>query len=70
MDIDVYQAFYLDGWRVSQQKAVEDVCAVEDTKVWVAIDANSTVSLVAVKLDSDSSMGEIYTIAVNPDFQC
>jgi GNAT superfamily N-acetyltransferase len=69
MDADVYGAFYPDNWRVSQQKAVEDVCAAEDTNVWVAIDTNSTVGFVAVKLNSESSMGEIYMIAVDPDFQ-
>ncbi len=69
MDADVYQAFYPDNWRVSQQKAVEDVCAAEDTNVWVAIDAGSPVGFVAVKLHSEDSMGEIYMIAVDPDFQ-
>jgi GNAT superfamily N-acetyltransferase len=69
MDADVYREFYPDNWRVSQQKAVEDVCAAEDTNVWVAIDAGSTVGFVAVKLDSASSMGEIYMIAVDPDYQ-
>lgn len=68
MDFDVYQEFYPD-WRVSQQKAVEDVCAAENIHVWVAIDAGSTVGFVAVKLDSESSMGEIYMVAVDPDFQ-
>ena len=69
LDADVYRAFYPDNWRVNQQKAVEDVCAAEDTNVWVAIAAGSTVGFVAVKLDSESSMGEIYMIAVDPDFQ-
>lgn len=69
MDADVYQAFYPNTWRVSQQKAVEDVCAAEDTNVWVAIDASSTVGFVAVKLHSEDSMGEIYMVAVDPDFQ-
>ena len=69
MNADVYRAFYPDNWRVSQQKAVEDVCAAEDTNVWVAIDTGSTVGFVAVKLDSESSMGEIYMVAVDPDFQ-
>lgn len=68
MDLDVYREFYPD-WRVSQQKAVEDVCAAEDTNVWVAIDAGSTVGFVAVKLHSETSMGEIYMIAVDPDYQ-
>jgi GNAT superfamily N-acetyltransferase len=69
MDLDVYREFYPDNWRVSQQKAVEDVCAAEDTNVWVAIDAGSTVGFVAVKLDSETRMGEIYMVAVDPDFQ-
>jgi ribosomal protein S18 acetylase RimI-like enzyme len=69
LDTGVYEHFYPDGWRISQQKAVEDVCAAEDTNVWVAIDAGLVVGFVAVKLDSESSMGEIYMVAVDPDFQ-
>ena len=69
MNADVYRAFYPDHWRVSQQKAVEDVCAAEDTNVWIAIDAGSTVGFIAVKLHLEDSMGEIYMVAVNPDFQ-
>lgn len=69
MDADVYRAFYPDNWRVSQQKAVEDVCADENTKVWIALDASSTVGFVAVKLDPEFKMGEIYIVAVDPDFQ-
>jgi len=69
MDADVYREFYPDHWRVSQQKAVEDVCTAEETNVWVAIDAGCTVGFIAVKLDSESSMGEIYMVAVDPDFQ-
>jgi GNAT superfamily N-acetyltransferase len=70
MDAGVYRELYPDNWRVSQQKAVEDVCAAEDTNVWIAINAGSTVGFVAVKLDFESSrMGEIYMIAVDPDFQ-
>ncbi len=69
MDADVYRVFYPVDWRVSQEKAVEDVCAAEDTNVWVAIDAGSAVGFVAVKIHSESSMGEIYMVAVDPDFQ-
>ncbi len=68
MDADLYRELYPD-WRVSQQKGVEDVCAAEDTTVWVAVDAGSTVGFVAAKLDFESSMGEIYMVAVDPDFQ-
>ncbi|MBD1826777.1 GNAT family N-acetyltransferase [Microcoleus sp. FACHB-61] len=45
------------------------IFAIEDTNVWVAIAADSTVGFVAVKLDSESRMGEIYMVAVDPDFQ-
>jgi GNAT superfamily N-acetyltransferase len=69
MDSDVYGAFYPDNWRVSQQKAVEDVCAAEDTNVWVAIEADSTVGFVVAKIHLDDSVGEIYMVAVDPDFQ-
>ena len=69
MDADVYRAFYPDHWRVSQLQAVEEVCAAEEANVWVALDTGSTVGFVAVKLHSESSMGEIYMVAVDPDFQ-
>jgi mycothiol synthase len=69
MNADVYRAFYPEDWRVSQRKAVEDVCAAEDTHVWVATNAGSMVGFVAVKLHSEDSMGEIYMVAVDPDFQ-
>lgn len=69
MDSEVYQVFYPDNWRVSQQKAVEDVCAAEDTNVWVAIDADLVVGFIAVKLHLTDSMGEIYMVAVDPNFQ-
>ena len=69
MNADVYQAFYPDHWRVSQQAAVEEVCAAVDTYVWVAIAADATVGFIAVKLHSEDSMGEVYMVAVDPDFQ-
>jgi GNAT superfamily N-acetyltransferase len=69
MDLDIYQEFYSDDWRVNQQKAVEDVCTAENTNVWVAIDTDSVLGFIAVKLDSETSMGEIYMVAVDPDFQ-
>jgi len=69
MNAEVYQAFYPAQWQVSQQKAVEDVCAAGDTHVWVATNAGSPVGFVAVKLHAADSMGEIYMIAVDPALQ-
>jgi ribosomal protein S18 acetylase RimI-like enzyme len=56
-------------WRADQQKAVEDVCAAEKIRVWVAEADARTVGFVAVALQPERSMGEIYMVAVDPDFQ-
>lgn len=69
MDADLYRAFYPEQWRVSQQKAIEEICAAEDTNVWVAIETGSPVGFVAIKLHSEDSMAEIYMVAVDPAFQ-
>lgn len=68
MNPEVYQEFYPD-WRVSQQKAVEEVCANPNINVWVASEAGSTAGFVAVQLHTESSMGEIYMLAVDPEMQ-
>jgi GNAT superfamily N-acetyltransferase len=69
MNAEVYQAFYPDSWRVSQQQAIEDVCAADDMHVWVAVADGSPVGFVAVKLHAADSMGEISMVAVDPDVQ-
>ena len=68
LDVDVYRAFYPD-WRVSQQQAVEGMCAAEDTQVWVAIEAGVTVGFVAVKCHAALRMGELSMLAVDPASQ-
>lgn len=68
MDPEVYRAFYPD-WRVSQQAAVEAVCADPDQHVWVAEQGGTPVGFVSVVLHPDDSMGEVYMIAVDPDHQ-
>ncbi len=69
MDSEIYAQFYPDGWRASQQKAVEAVCAAQGTRVWVAEVGASTVGFVAVELHPESGIGEIYMLAVDPDYQ-
>jgi GNAT superfamily N-acetyltransferase len=66
---EVFSEFYPDGWRVVQQKSVEGVCAADEMHIWVATEADSAVGFVAVKLHSTDKMGEIYMIAVDPDYQ-
>jgi ribosomal protein S18 acetylase RimI-like enzyme len=66
---EVYQAFYPDGWQVSQEKSVQETCNSPDMKLWVAIESGPPVGFVAVRLHKESSLGEIYMIAVDPDHQ-
>jgi len=68
LDPDVYQTFYPDGWRPSQEKSVRETCASTDMKLWVAIEAGTVAGFIAVRFH-ESKLGEIYMIAVDPDFQ-
>ena len=65
----VYRAFYRDDWRAAQRRAVEAVCSSGDLHVWVATEESRTAGFVALKLHPEDRMGEIYMIAVDPDFQ-
>ncbi len=56
-------------WREDQRRAVEAVCASQETRVWVAEVGGSTVGFVAVEIHPESSIGEIYMLAVDPDHQ-
>jgi ribosomal protein S18 acetylase RimI-like enzyme len=65
----VYRAFYRDDWRAAQRRAVEATCADENVHVWVASEQSRTAGFVALKLHPEDQMGEIYMIAIDPDFQ-
>jgi ribosomal protein S18 acetylase RimI-like enzyme len=64
----VYQALYPD-WASSQARDVEAVCQDETTKVWVAEQLGRPVGFVALRIDADARMGEIYMLAVDPHVQ-
>ncbi len=69
MDAEIYQEFYPGSWQLIQQKEVEEVCAAENTTVWVSVDADSILGFVAVKVNRESNMGEITMVAVDPEHQ-
>ncbi len=69
MGSEIFRQFHPDGWRASQQKSVEDVCAAQKTRVWVAEADAGIAGFVAVELHTESSIGEIYMLAVDPDYQ-
>ena len=68
MDAEVFGEFYPD-WRVAQQAAVAATCADPEMHVWTAREGGEIVGFVALKLHPEDRMGEVYMIAVDPDFQ-
>lgn len=65
---DIYRVFFPD-WRESQRKAVEAACVDATQQVWVADSNGNVVGFVTVRLHTESDMGEIYMVAVDPDQQ-
>ena len=68
LEPSVWQQFYPDGWRVSQEKSVRDTCANADMKTWVAIEAGTIAGFVVIRFH-EGNLGEIYMIAVDPEYQ-
>ncbi len=68
MGPEKYAEYYPD-WRVSQQEAVEHVCANDKMPVWTALTGDAPIGFVGVKIHRDEAMGEVYMIAVDPDAQ-
>lgn len=64
----IYAQMHPD-WRVDQRQAVEAACHAEKTHLWVAEVDTVVAGFAAVQLDHEASMGEIYMIAVDPDYQ-
>lgn len=65
----IYEQLYPNGWRESQRQAVEAVLTAEEKRVWVAEAEADAVGFVAVEIHPESNMGEIYMLAVDPDYQ-
>lgn len=68
LEPEVFRAHYPD-WRVTQREAVEAACADADAAVWVAVRDTAIAGFAALKLHEADRMGEIYMIAVDPDYQ-
>jgi ribosomal protein S18 acetylase RimI-like enzyme len=69
LDDRVYAEFYPDGWEASQSEAVDGACRDPAMSLWVAMEDDRVAGFTALKTDRESRLGEIYMIAVDPDFQ-
>ena len=65
---EVFRELYPD-WREQQANAVREACTAEGHLVRVAVDRETPVGFTVVKLMPESKMGEIYMIAVDPEYQ-
>jgi ribosomal protein S18 acetylase RimI-like enzyme len=62
----IYRALYPD-WRAGQRKAIEDVLVTQ--RVWVAEQGGAPVGFVSLVLHEKDRTGEIYMLAVDPEYQ-
>lgn len=65
----VYDAFYPDGWKARQLADVEATCRDTETDMWLAVNGDKLCGYLGLRTHKEDSMGEIYIIAVDPDFQ-
>lgn len=65
----VYGAFYPDGWKTRQLADISDMCGDSETSIWVAITDDRVSGFMGLRVHEEDSMGEIYVVAVHPDYQ-
>lgn len=67
LDPGFYALSYPGGWETNQRAAV--AASLESEHAWVWEEGRAPAGFVTVKLDTESKLGEIYMIAVDPDHQ-
>lgn len=65
----VYSAFYPNGWRERQLKDLADTLDSEPDAIDVATEEGQPIGWVCTRLHPEDSMGEVYVLAVDPDYQ-
>lgn len=65
----VYRSFYPEGWRKRQYDDLATVLAQEPENIDVALNGSTLVGWVCTRLHPEDTMGEIYVLAVDPDWQ-
>lgn len=65
----VYDAFYPQGWQQRQLSDLEEVFDQEPENVSVALNNERPVGWVCTRIHPEDQMGEIYVIAVDPEYQ-
>lgn len=68
MGPEIYRRVYPD-WRAGQARVVDSACRAEGNRGWVAEADGRPVGFAVVVIRDDSKSGEIYMVAVDPDYQ-
>jgi GNAT superfamily N-acetyltransferase len=69
MGDEIFGRLYGDDWRHQQQEDVEKALHEEMSEAWVAEVGGEVAGFATALVDSDTRMGEIHMVAVDPDFQ-
>ena len=69
MGDEIFKRLYGDDWRRRQQRDVEAALADKGAQIWAAEMNGTVVGFAVAVLKVDDGMGEIYMVAVDPDFQ-
>ncbi|SIO14407.1 Acetyltransferase (GNAT) family protein [Parasphingorhabdus marina DSM 22363] len=65
----VYDSFYPKGWKTRQLDDVRTMCKDPDVHLFITRTDGKMSGYLGVKSHEEDNMGEIYIIAVDPDFQ-
>lgn len=65
---EIYHLIYPD-WQKAQSEAVTTTCQDENISVWVPDVEGQVAGFVACTFDHDKKEGEVYMLAVHPDYQ-
>ncbi len=65
----VYDNFYPQGWQTRQVSEVSTLLDAEPEKVWLAIENDELAGFVGISIHPEDQMGEVYIIAVSPEYQ-
>lgn len=65
----VYDAFYPEGWEARQTDDVATLLRDEGVTTWVAVEDETVIGYVGVRIHPADSMGDIHIIAVDPEHQ-
>ncbi|MCF4097916.1 GNAT family N-acetyltransferase [Maritalea mediterranea] len=65
----VFEAFYPDGWAARQKQDVGHLLDSEPANIWLAVKNGRLVGFLGLRFHDQDQMGEIYIIAVAPQYQ-